>query len=610
MTSVVDDEDRPCRACQSTSLWTDWAQGDRVCTKCGVVDEARLLDDRPEWRDFNEADDLAKGAASMSRSGLVPTDESKYVGGLEPTRLSQHVYGARAMGGNKTSKLIAAFWKQEKILEKRHKKELQAAKLSLSLKRKMEQVGEAYECANEEGESDVYPEYEQLVRQEESELQMRQSALYADKWSLDRALRLYTPHSSDVRGKDAENDEGVDALDATLKKASLELYRAHCILESTARALKLESNVMNEATHLLCRYSIHNDGLSVKGLQGCKPVGKMQKKTRELQSIQQYGALCAAVIVLTTRHVGCPRTIGEVCESMVLPVDEHMPVVEMSVSKKNCNRAMQVLKDLFEDIKASSLTSILPAAPVAGKAASRDGAAVTRSTLQIGQLVDHHLRKLELPPVAVGSVQVLMMHWVNREASCNLPLVCSALAYLVAQTGAAMQRLAAQSFEGQSGGSADRYARPSKRRRVGESNNKKNATSVATTEQKDLEQEGSVSPNSTVEDVLEKDVDEIKREQRAYEMRRVWDAWQEQTPWQRSLADIERECGLSRSKVSVFYDEQVYPHRVLLLQTLKDACTEQADSTDEAVGLQRTPLANVLLPHISIAADLLMADHD
>ena len=83
-------QNKQCRHCHTPSLLLDWAQGDRVCTNCGIVDEQHIRDDRPEWREFDDADDLAKGAPSRARCGMVPVDETRFLGGLEPTTLSKN----------------------------------------------------------------------------------------------------------------------------------------------------------------------------------------------------------------------------------------------------------------------------------------------------------------------------------------------------------------------------------------------------------------------------------------------------------------------------------------------------------------------------------------
>src|SRR6478672_1321857 len=86
-----DDESSCCRSCRTAALRVDWSQGDRICTFCGVVNEERLLDSRPEWIDYNDGgDDVVKDKA---RCGLVHVDESRYFGGLQPTCLSKYVHG-------------------------------------------------------------------------------------------------------------------------------------------------------------------------------------------------------------------------------------------------------------------------------------------------------------------------------------------------------------------------------------------------------------------------------------------------------------------------------------------------------------------------------------
>ena len=98
-----DDDEERCRSCHSKAIVTDWPQGDRVCTNCGVVAEGRIRDDRPEWRDFNDAEDIIKGGQAKARSGLVSVDETKYLGGLQPTILSKDAFGANCGGSNGTN---------------------------------------------------------------------------------------------------------------------------------------------------------------------------------------------------------------------------------------------------------------------------------------------------------------------------------------------------------------------------------------------------------------------------------------------------------------------------------------------------------------------------
>ena len=48
----IDEEEelKRCRGCGSSTLFLDWRAGDRICTNCGIVDEERIRDTRPEWK--------------------------------------------------------------------------------------------------------------------------------------------------------------------------------------------------------------------------------------------------------------------------------------------------------------------------------------------------------------------------------------------------------------------------------------------------------------------------------------------------------------------------------------------------------------------------------
>jgi transcription initiation factor TFIIB len=51
--------DRTCDDCGGVQFVQDWAQGDLVCTSCGLVAEERMIDDRPEWRNHVNGDETA-----------------------------------------------------------------------------------------------------------------------------------------------------------------------------------------------------------------------------------------------------------------------------------------------------------------------------------------------------------------------------------------------------------------------------------------------------------------------------------------------------------------------------------------------------------------------
>lgn len=63
---------RKCTDCGSIRLVTDYAQGDIVCTNCGLVAEAHIIDERSEWRTFGDKD--GDGGYDPSRVGAPGGD--------------------------------------------------------------------------------------------------------------------------------------------------------------------------------------------------------------------------------------------------------------------------------------------------------------------------------------------------------------------------------------------------------------------------------------------------------------------------------------------------------------------------------------------------------
>lgn len=65
-----------CLDCGYTNFILDWRGGDRVCSNCGLVAEERIIDDRPEWRNFSDSEvDHARCGESVEE--IIPTDASK-----------------------------------------------------------------------------------------------------------------------------------------------------------------------------------------------------------------------------------------------------------------------------------------------------------------------------------------------------------------------------------------------------------------------------------------------------------------------------------------------------------------------------------------------------
>lgn len=243
-------EHKHCRHCSSPSLVVDWAQGDRICTACGVIDEEHIRDDGPEWRDYANEDDNGAMYSAAARTGLVPTDETKYLGGLQPTMLSRNPYGGsygpgRAVNGETAMaesrirrKLLSTNRKLDKMMEDKHREQMEEARLArrVMARRRREasqarrMAAAAAEAAGLEGDiadvanfsssansagkpdtvassmseqlsytidddlSAIGREHLELAQKEEDAARIDSAAVLADKWSLDRAILLHGTH--------------------------------------------------------------------------------------------------------------------------------------------------------------------------------------------------------------------------------------------------------------------------------------------------------------------------------------------------------------------------------------------------------------------------------
>lgn len=58
-----------CDCAGGPTAVTDWSGGDVVCSACGVVLESHILDDCPEWRNYEAGEDKSRVGASSSRGG-------------------------------------------------------------------------------------------------------------------------------------------------------------------------------------------------------------------------------------------------------------------------------------------------------------------------------------------------------------------------------------------------------------------------------------------------------------------------------------------------------------------------------------------------------------
>lgn len=546
----------------------DWAQGDRVCTDCGVVDEQQMLDDRPEWRDFQDAADIVKGLPSGARSGLVAVDETKYIGGLQPTGLSKRPFGNPVMGrGGKSAAVIrkslnATNRKLDFMMEKQQSKALKRARLSRLIKKKKVVL-------LEEDADDIQPEHDQLLLQEEEDAQRTHATLYAEKWSLERAILLHGTDSeqrSQSHDRESERDELRSRLDTILKRASSDMYMAYSILQQASQQLKLPPVVTNDATNTLCQYARRKDGLTVRGVSSRLTKSANAAATERLKDYnkrKQMASLAAALLFLDSRKHGHQRSLQEVCATFQATGSSNN-TTEPFVMGKHCSKAMNELRAIFPDyMRAASFNSN-----------------------DTGNFVEHATRRLELPPVAIASIQVLVQQLLSSSPDRGkMSAVCAAVTLFVTMAGDVMQRLARQAVPTFDSSPA------AKRLKTDDDDDDESDDDIKTTTTKKKKGRFDIFAFPAVKEKQ----DPLHL---TYEMRQMWDAWAEQMPWMRSVAQIEQSCQVSKSVLLDYYRTKIFPQRAELLTALQ----HQAAS---ATNLSSTPRATVLLSKIPSATPLL-----
>ncbi|GKY95295.1 hypothetical protein MPSEU_000491400 [Mayamaea pseudoterrestris] len=582
------DKNSCCRSCRTAALRVDWAQGDLICTYCGVVNEEKLLDGRPEWIDYNDmGDDVVKDKA---RCGLVYVDETKYFGGLQPTCLSKYIHGAPYQSSASIRKtLVRMNRKNDRIMEKMHGKEVEDARVVRAIVAKGRQL--------ESMEHEVRPEIAQMLLQEEEDANRMQVALNANKWSLSRALRLYGSAHEQLEssaGSDCPDfdDEALEAKQKQqLRQCAHDLYQAYTILTMAARTLNFPDRVANEAISILCEYASRRDGIVVRGVSSTlqrkhdAPPTNMDKEVQrrassalhEYNKLKQAGAIVAAILLYMGRRHSHERSMQEICTSIRTPEieDTFLDTTGEFIKKKHCAKAMREVEKFFPKVVQSASVVAKPLSLEAKNLALEGSANVV-------SFVDHILLQLGLPPVAEASIRLLCLYWHRKgRGDAKLSTVCGSMAYFVSSAGTTMKRLASQA------------TRAKKRRRAGETN----LECSQTDDESLLLKEGS-SPAAA-------DDSEMAKEQRSYEMMRAWDAWQEQVAWSKTLLEIEKCSGSSTTALLEYYRQQLHPCRFELLNVLKES-VEGVD--DDSYMLRETPLATVLLPQIGVAASLLCLD--
>ena len=300
----------------------DPSSGDLICTQCGAVLDNHMRDETAEWREYNNVEDIMRGNGPGKRGRCgEAVDESKWVGGLMPTKVSSTVFtGGAGFGGSgsgagagtseekyrlaqirnrlkRTHNMIENMVEQEQkaryaevvleqkardaqlergeegMLDETHGIEVQGDYEGLMLKR---------QAAQQDDEGPQPTSVRKVKRVSTSDQEQAFISLKDKKWSLPDAILLFgtldqvqqwKPPSTSLEWTDdsleTERNAHTKKLDASSRSSLHKLYLAFTILEKAAQKLALNgraNQTFREAVSWLCKFVAKNDGLRIKGI--------------------------------------------------------------------------------------------------------------------------------------------------------------------------------------------------------------------------------------------------------------------------------------------------------------------------------------------------------
>jgi hypothetical protein len=480
------------------------------------------------------------------------------------------------------------------------------------------------------------PVLEEDQGNETNQLQIQKEVWHVDKWSLERAILLYGSQQErsneeiDEIASISTREELLSNMDESLKRASLDLYTAYSITVNTINTLHLPTIVRSEVTERLVRYAYKNDGFALKGVRSKlskkhndNDRESLKERLKEYNSLKQISAVSAAILFLSARHLGWTRSMESVrscfCPQMKMTANE-----KSFLKPKHIARAVKQVQCVFSEFARLPL----------GEDTFESGRGETMTETNNNKptslsFPDEIIEKLQLPPVAEASIHFLFSHCnKQRRREDEQPFgnvtawtLCAALTFFVCTMGSSMQTLANEVHRTNSHRDGKRgseelnnpVACQWKRRRqecpseTGERNcNKTSQPSDRVKIKKDLVvslKEGDVDAS-----VLAKHICQNQSMNKKYEMRRMWDAWESQRSWSRSVAEIEHCSGISREALLDTYQTELCPHRDALLCMLRDS-SQVGSWKDTKVAIRTlggAPLASILLADIPTVAPLMM----
>ncbi|KAI2488640.1 TFIIB zinc-binding [Fragilaria crotonensis] len=301
-------------------------------------------------------------------------------------------------------------------------------------------------------------------------------------------------------------------------------------------------------------------------------------------------ALASALLFVEARKQGHARPLQEVCAAFEYPAGTNSGNTTTDdgdnqqnnnfIKPKHCSKAMKELRILFPEYTRAT----------AGAVSSESSLTAASQEQGSDNFVEHATRKLELPPVATASIQILVEELQGKITETKMSTTCAAVTLLVCMAGAIMQRLARQAM--------DPSTMATKRLKTGDESNIKLGTRTESGVDVQFKKESTnekIDSTQKFDTFLHPAASSVVDSVPSYEMRQMWDAWTEQMPWGRSLAALEQAFHISKPAVLEFFRTKIYPQRVELLSLLQ-----------ESTKLRATPRATVLLSQMCSTASPLL----
>jgi transcription initiation factor TFIIIB Brf1 subunit/transcription initiation factor TFIIB len=671
---AYDASEMHCQYCHSSSIFMDHAQGDAICTSCGVVNAEKMLYDGAEWRDYSAVNDEDK--KNVARAGCM-VDESRWNGGLEPTSLGP-VFGGYSGDAERNRKRLNKVKKAvDYWMDRDFEKRVEESRLAIQLKGRRRDHNNGNDGGDQEQDwSDLGTnEHEQIARQRIDQVESSQKMLVSEKWSLDRALLLhgsddevparYTSFNSlagdTSRDLQQERDILLKRMDISQRKASADLYKSYTLIQAALRRLNFQENVgiLAEIMGLICKYANVKGAFTVKGVSTKIPTSpasasasasasrskRFIEEHRNYNKVRQMGALGAAFVYLICKKNGLGRTLAEICSSLQYDDVDTISTGKQSslqsqtfIKAKHCSKALSEIRVLMpEYVQSVTIAAGKPTQRTCSGAQSMSGSSSkiavksesTSSTNSTGtanngssshtitattNLVEHSTKNLKLSPVSVAAITNLVVHARQNMQEVKRPAVLiAAIAYLVCDAGATMQRLATQATvvkeearakaePSSPKGDKKRHIRPSgirnqissKRRKLDQSNS--DSIALVTSTSLDDEKPTSVTPEPEPFDVLSHPIEEMK----SLSPLPSWSEWTREKPWKRSIQEIENCCSVTSSAVKECYLKQIYPKRKELLLALQGSFSHNTTINGCHV--------DVMIGNIAAAAPLMVAN--